>query len=138
MRIIFIWLVVMVVFQSRIYSQTNFAKSELKAFIKKAGIDSLTITDFLKQETIQLNFSNLTIVSFRAYLFPCVNSDCTKTNDATIVSIKGNTLKSIEFIQMLNQFRKNLPFALVFDQIKFFNAKGELMNVPKALFIKVY
>jgi len=96
-----------------------------------------SISDFEKQDVIQLNSLALKVDPYIAYFTPCAIPNCPYANDATIVSANGNSLRDSEFVKVLNIAKLNLPFTITFET-KLLDAKGKSIDFSQRYWVKIY
>ena len=95
---------------------------DLKAFVGKEGLDTMTKEEFLKCGKVELNYSKLKVNSFLLIF----------EGELSYRKIDGNSFNYDWVKELLNKIKKE-TYTLIISDITFFRVDGVLVNMNKDL-----
>ena len=107
-----------------------------KAYFGYVGLDSMSLEDFIKYDTLKMDNVNIKILRFilAVSCYDCENV----TTDVTLIPIEGDRISNHkEWLSKLLS-TKNRKVSLTVMEIEFLNSKGKFIKYPREFSFKLY
>lgn len=131
-----ILLAISIFFSFKTFAQSEKEKNSLQAYLISPNIDSLSVSDLFKHDTLKLTDSKLKILSFNAGVEPYTSQ--LKIVDVAIYTINGNTISGNKYFSDDIRNFKDRIMVLSISDINYVDETGDIIKSSATFSFIVY